>query len=91
MDQNLRIIVDVINFTHETESEAIIACTDFEKAFDSVDWHYVEKTLASFNFGPDFIKWFSVMYGETSSCVMNNGYASQFFTITRGIRQGCPL
>ena len=89
--QNIRIIDDVINFTHATNSQAIIACIDFEKAFDSVEWHFVEKTLAAFNFGPDFIKWFSIMYGKTSSCVVNNGYASQFFTITRGIRQGCPL
>ena len=25
------------------------------------------------------------------SCVTNNGYQSQYFQLTRGIRQGCPL
>ncbi len=25
------------------------------------------------------------------SCVSNNGYLSDFFPISRGVRQGCPL
>ena len=31
------------------------------------------------------------MYNEPLLCVTNNGYASQFFQIGRGIRQGCPI
>ena len=31
------------------------------------------------------------MYKNVTSCVLNNGYSSQFFSIQRGIRQGCPL
>ena len=26
-----------------------------------------------------------------NSCVLNNGYASEFFSLGRGVRQGCPL
>ena len=26
-----------------------------------------------------------------SSCVLNNGHASPFFQVHRGVRQGCPL
>ena len=26
-----------------------------------------------------------------SSCVVNNGHASEFFSLQRGVRQGCPL
>ena len=31
------------------------------------------------------------MYSNISSCVTNNGYISNYFTLTRGIRQGCPI
>ena len=30
-------------------------------------------------------------YHNASSCVLNNGHASPFFQLHRGVRQGCPL
>ena len=32
-----------------------------------------------------------VFYQDIQSCVLNNGWASNFFELTRGVRQGCPL
>ena len=89
--QNIRIIDDVLFYAKETNSDGIIACIDFEKAFDSVEWSYINKVLLSFKFGPNFIRWSEIMYNDISSCVTNNGYSSPFFNVTRGIRQGCPL
>ncbi len=31
------------------------------------------------------------MYQSVNSCIINNGYCSEFIQIGRGIRQGCPL
>ena len=31
------------------------------------------------------------MYKECTSCVINNGHISKFFSLTRGLCQGCPL
>jgi hypothetical protein len=36
-------------------------------------------------------KWVNLFYTDISSCVINNGYISNFFNLTRGVRQGCPL
>ena len=30
---------------------------DFEKAFDSLSWKFITKTLEIFNFGPKTIEW----------------------------------
>ena len=30
-------------------------------------------------------------YTDISSCIINNGFASPFFKLKRGVRQGCPL
>ena len=59
--------------------------------FDTIEWIYLEKTLALFNFGPNFLQWFKSIYSNISSCVLKNGHASHFFPLTRGVRQGCPL
>ena len=44
-----------------------------------------------FNFKEDFKRWVKVFYTDISSCVTNNGFASPFFNLNRGVRQGCPL
>ena len=49
------------------------------------------KTLEYFNFGEDFKKWISILYHKPVACVSNNGYATDFFLLTRGVRQGCPI
>ena len=48
-------------------------------------------SLEIFNFGEYFIHWISILYNNIQSVVTNNGYASESFTLQRGIRQGCPL
>lgn len=64
---------------------------DFEKAFDSVGWDFLYKCLESFNFGPDFLKWVKTFYKNIQSCTINNGTASNYFVLERGVRQGDPL
>ena len=32
-----------------------------------------------------------VLYCNIESCILNNGWASNFFQLSRGVRQGCPL
>ena len=44
-----------------------------------------------FNFGPSFISSVKILYNDISSCTLNNGYASEFFPVKCGVRQGCPL
>jgi hypothetical protein len=46
-----------------------------------------------FNFGGNMINWIStcICYNEISSCVINNGWTTEFFSINCGVRQGCPL
>ena len=49
------------------------------------------KTLQHFNFGPSLVNWIKLFYNNATSCVTNNGHMSNFFSIQRGVRQGCPL
>ena len=64
---------------------------DFEKAFDTVEWSFIQKTFRQFNFGPTIINWIKIFYNSTESCILNNGWSSDFFKLERGVRQGCPL
>ena len=43
------------------------------------------------NFGNSIIRWIEVLYDDITSCVMNNGFASEIFFVECGLRQGDRL
>ena len=90
MEENTRYVYDLIHYCKEKKKEGLLLLIDFEKAFDSIEWSYIRKTLQKYNFGPQFIKWFNIVYNNAESCVINNGRYSKFFKLMRGCRQGDP-
>lgn len=64
---------------------------DFEKAFDSLSWDFVQNTLSFFNFGASIKKWFNIFYENATSAVCQCGFLSKFINVQRGCRQGDPL
>jgi hypothetical protein len=89
--QNIRTIIDIMDFTKRNDIQGIIAFLDFEKAFDSIDWRIIDEALEKFNIGPVFRKWVQYVYNNITSCVTNCGFSSKEFKVHRGVRQGCPL
>jgi len=89
--ENIRLIDSIINYTANKNIPGLLLFLEFEKAFDTLEWSFIQKTLISFGFGPSIVQWFKTFYNKTESCIMNNGWASNFFSVQRGVRQGCPL
>ena len=89
--ENIRLIDSVMKFTASRNIPGLLLFLDFEKAFDTLEWAFIHKTLRYFNFGPSLIKWIKVFYCNIESCILNNGWTSNFFQLSRGVRQGCPL
>ena len=57
-----RIIDDLMFYTKEKNLSGLLLAIDFEKAFDSLDWIFLNKVLSAFNFGQSFIKWVNTFY-----------------------------
>ena len=91
MGYNIRLIDDVIDYFDQSQKEGLLFSADFQKAFDSLDWNFIFKTLDFFNFGPSFKQWIKTLYTLPVAKVKNNGHLSDEFSIQRGIRQGCPV
>ena len=89
--ENIRTIADIIDYTSLKKQPGIILLLDFEKAFDTIKWSFIVKSLELFNFGETFIKWIKTIYCNAESTVVNNGNTCGFFKLHRGIRQGCPI
>jgi hypothetical protein len=88
---NIRKIEDAIIYTEMNNLPGILLNIDFEKAFDSINWKFIDRCLESFNFGEKFRNYVKTMYHDISSSVINNGEISSWFHPKRGVRQGCPL
>ena len=89
--QNIRIIKDIMTYTAKKNLPGYSLLIDFEKAFDSIEWPFLIKCLKLYNFGENFIRWVQLLHKNIEPCVTNNGYLSQPFNLSRGVRQGCPI
>ena len=88
---NIRTLQDIVNHCNFHRSGGALVLLDQERAFDQVDWKYMQKVLTRMNFGPSFCSWVSLLYTNIFSRVLVNGYTSAAFAVTRGVQQGCPL
>ena len=91
IDESVRLISDILEYTYDNDIEAILFSADFEKAFDSVDHCFMFSVLKSFSLGPDFIQWVRSLFKNSECCVMNNGFSTGYFALERGTRQGDPF
>ena len=89
--QNIRLLHDLMNFTDVNKIPGTLLFIDFEKAVDTLEWSFHHRALEIFNFGPKIRKWVSILYNDIESGVMNGGYMTNYFKVSRGVRQGCPL
>ena len=89
--QNIRLIIDIIEHTKSQNIPGILVSLDFQKAFDSLGWSFMMNTLDIFNFGASIKRWISAFYTNIESAPINNGFTTNWFKPSRGVRQGCPL
>ena len=89
--QNIRLINDILEQTKLQNIPGILLQLDFRKAFDTIEWEFIQRTIALFNFGESIQRWISIFYSNTESAVLNNGFCTNYFHLSRGVRQGCPL
>ena len=69
----------------------ILLQLDFQKAFDTIEWKFIQNAVAFFNFGESIQRWIQTFYSNIQSSVLNNGFSTHYFARSRGVIQGCPL
>ncbi|XP_026433561.1 uncharacterized protein LOC113331002 [Papaver somniferum] len=69
----------------------IICKIDLEKAFDRINWKYLEVVMLQMGFSSKLCKWLRFCYSTSTFSVLINGSSFGFFSSSRGVRQGCPV
>ena len=85
---NIRRILDAVNFCEANDTPIAILSIDAEKAFDRIETDSLLKAMDYFGFGESFKRWTKLCFTDATAVVINNGYISQSFKVSRGVKQG---
>ncbi|KAL3689674.1 hypothetical protein R1sor_015983 [Riccia sorocarpa] len=71
--------------------DCVLLKIDFKKAFNTLRWNFLYKVMEKMEFGQSFIDLVTTLNRDASSAIRINSSSSGTFSITRSVRQGCPL
>ncbi|GJW34624.1 putative RNA-directed DNA polymerase, eukaryota, reverse transcriptase zinc-binding domain protein [Tanacetum coccineum] len=69
----------------------ILSELDFEKAFDSLRWDFIDLVMEKLGFGLLWRSWIKGCLSNAHTSILVNGSPTTEFEISRGLRQGDPL
>ena len=87
----IRTTNDILEWAKKNNKVGLLLLIDFTKAFDSISFNYIAKTLNFFGFGNDIKRWVWILLNNFSASTIHAGNISESFNILRGCRQGDPL
>jgi hypothetical protein len=82
---------EVVDEARRAKKELMLFKVDFEKAYDSVDWGYLDAVMGKMDFPPLWRKWIRECVCTATASVLVNGSPTDEFPLERGLRQGDPL
>jgi hypothetical protein len=88
---NIQRVMNTIEVCKEQQLKGALINIDFEKAFDTLEWDHMLKSLKCLNFPQKTIEWIKTIYTNIETCIINNGFTTEYLKPERGVRQGCPL
>ncbi|MCO5573137.1 hypothetical protein L7F22_026902 [Adiantum nelumboides] len=88
---NVVTFYEAVEWARQTGQPTTIMLLDFEKAYDRVDWGFLEGTLRRMGFPDAWTRGISALYRSSSAAVTIGGHVGRNFALSRSVRQGCPL
>ena len=88
---NVFLAFEAIEWTLENRQDLSMLLLDFEKAYDRVNWTFLQQTMEAMGFHPTWVRQVMSLNLNASAAVVVNGVQSKTFRLQRSVRQGCPL
>lgn len=89
---NILICQDLVRgYSRATSSPRCLMKVDLRKAYDSVEWIFVERVLLALGFPSMFVQRLMTCLSTAQYSVIVNGTPYGFFKGGRGLRQGDPI
>ncbi|GKU88310.1 hypothetical protein SLEP1_g2593 [Rubroshorea leprosula] len=85
------VLNEVVDEIKKKKKPAFVFKADFEKAYDCVDWSFLDWMMESFGFGTKWRGWIMECISTARISVLVNGSPTKEFEVGKGLRQGDPL
>ncbi|GKC38445.1 RNA-directed DNA polymerase, eukaryota [Tanacetum coccineum] len=85
------ILNEVLQWCTKKKRKSLIFKVDFEKAFDSVRWDFLDDVLKKFGFGDKWCNWIQSCLISSRGSILVNGSPTSEFQFHKGLKQGDPL
>ncbi|GJS35978.1 RNA-directed DNA polymerase, eukaryota, reverse transcriptase zinc-binding domain protein [Tanacetum coccineum] len=85
------ILNEVIQWCKSKKKQSLIFKVDFEKAYDSVRWDFLDDVLKKFGFGNKWRDWIQKCLRSSRGSIIINGSPTEEFQFFKGLKQGDPL
>ncbi|GKF56992.1 putative RNA-directed DNA polymerase, eukaryota, reverse transcriptase zinc-binding domain protein, partial [Tanacetum coccineum] len=85
------ILNEAIAWYQQRKKELMVCKVDFEKAFDSLRWDFLDSVMGKIGFGVKWHSWIQGCLRSARSSVLVNGSPTTEFELYKGLRQGDPL
>jgi hypothetical protein len=77
---------EIVDEAKKSKKELLLFKVDFEKAYDSVDWGYLDAVMGRMDFPPLWRKWMKECVCTATASVLVNGSPTDEFPLERGLR-----
>ena len=78
--ENIRLILETLEYADDQNLPGILFFSDFEKVFDSINHDYMFKCLRHFNFSDDLINWVKLFYKDAKKLRCQQRTSLRFFS-----------
>lgn len=85
------VINEVSDHARRRHQKGILFKVNFEKAYDSVSWKFLDHMLGRLGFNEKWRQWISECLCSSSVSVLVNGSQSDEFRVSSGLKQGDPM
>jgi hypothetical protein len=80
------ILHEIIHEMHRKKLNDVILKLDYEKAYDKVNWSFLQQTLRMKGFSPLWCKWIDQIVREGSVSIKVNDDIGNYFQSKKGLR-----
>ncbi|GKC25373.1 putative RNA-directed DNA polymerase, eukaryota, reverse transcriptase zinc-binding domain protein [Tanacetum coccineum] len=85
------ILNECMAWYRKKKKKLMVFKVDFEKAYDSLRWDYLDVIMENIGFGHKWRMWISCCLKNARASILVNGSPTSEFEFFKGLRQGDPL